>query len=85
MSPTRAYSRRATMWTFPQAFMRALRGLYEGHRAIADGTTVSAFWASGTIIPGCSCATTMAKVLLISAHEADLGQLPLTTNQESGG
>eukprot|EP00972_Heterocapsa_arctica_P078950 11641184-Heterocapsa_arctica.AAC.1 len=51
---------------FPQLLMRALCGLYEGFRAIAYGTSVSqAFWAVGTIIPGCSCATTMAKVLLI--------------------
>ena len=50
---------------FPAALMRALCGFYSGHRAVSYGQAVSeAFWAHGTIIPGCSCATTMAKVLV---------------------
>ena len=46
--------------------MRALCGLYAGPRAVSfNGAGSRAFEAGGTILPGCSCATTMARVILV--------------------
>ena len=52
---------------FPQGLAHALFALYGGFRALQFGDANSqSFLTSGTILAGCSCATTMAKVLLWS-------------------
>ena len=50
---------------FPLELVVALTYFYGGHRTLCFGQAVSeVILAAGTIIPGCSCATTMAKVML---------------------
>ena len=50
---------------FPLALVVALTQFYGGYRTLSFGKAFSeVVVAAGTIVPGCSCATTMAKVIL---------------------
>ena len=50
---------------FPLDLLKALCGLYGGARvAVFDGMVSDAIDCGGTILAGCSCATTLAKVLV---------------------
>ena len=50
---------------FPQALLRALCVMYSGFRVVSfKGTVSEAFETNGGILAGCSCATTLARVMV---------------------
>ena len=62
---------------FPRRLLACWCASYEGWRFLeADKCATFPFWAFGTILPGCSGATTAAKLMLATLLETVSSQLP---------
>ena len=77
MSATTTCGRRASKRASPRRLPAGWCASYEGWRFLeADKCATFPFWAFGTILPGCSGATTAAKLVLATLLETVSSRLP---------
>ena len=77
MSGTTTSGKKAGKTRFPTRLLACWCASYEGWRFLeADKCATFPFWAFGTILPGCSGATTAAKLMLATLLETVATRLP---------